>query len=425
MPLTVAVILLIVAQLSLPKRYAFVPMLIACMHLGDREILPELTPVRFMIIVGLFRAMTMKTLIIKPKNTLDKAFYVFSGIALLVSLAPRQDVPSPLMANLGLILNIHGSYLYGRSLLFGNDIIERFSKCMVIIMIPLAIGLAIEKNAGRNVYYPLGSASPTAGMRNGKIRAVGPFQHPILAGTCGAVGIPFGIFLIRRKKKLLGAIGIASSLCATFASASSGPIAAAMATGACAGIWIFRRRITQIQRTVLIAAIAAHIASSRGIWYLMASMDFVGGSTGYHRARLIDSAIVDFGNWWLCGTDYTRHWMFSGVSWSDRHTDITNYYLQFGVIGGVPLMTSFIAIILIAYKFYGKRIRQTSFENSSTNFGIWCVGSSLIAHTVSFLSVGYFDQSYANVFILIALGPALAAIDPSYDTTSDSPNKDT
>ncbi len=404
--LIAATALLAILQFLIPRKWAFTPILIACFHLGDLEIIPNLTPVRIMILCGLIRAGISGTLVFKPTCTLDKAFYVFSTIALLVSAAPRLDIPSPISQNLGLILNVHGTYLYGRSLLVGDKLIERYTIAMILLLLPLAALLTFEQRTRQNIYYHLGARADSSMVRGDRNRALGPFQHAILSGTVGAAALPFALILWRRKK-IHGIVGIGASLAIVVSSASSGPMAAAIVTAAALMVWPARRWLSMIQRIGLVMVFVLHLISTRGIWYLMARMDLAGGSTGYHRAKLIDSAINDFGDWWLFGTDYTRNWMFSGVSWSSRHTDITNYYLQFGVTGGMGLLLAFVAILYYGFKTYGIRLRATNFENSTENFGLWCLGCSLVAHATSFLSVAYFDQSYANLFMLIALGPAI------------------
>ena len=44
-----------------------------------------------------------------------------------------------------------------------------------------------------------------------------------------------------------------------------------------------------------------HFVMNHGIWHLIARIDLVGGSTGYHRFHLIDKAIAHFGERWLVG----------------------------------------------------------------------------------------------------------------------------
>ena len=60
---------------------------------------------------------------------------------------------------------------------------------------------------------------------------------------------------------------------------------------------------------------------------LMARVDVFGGSTGWHRAWLIDTAVKHFSEWWLLGIKN------SGV-WDPLLADVTNQYLVEGFDGG-------------------------------------------------------------------------------------------
>ena len=128
-------------------------------------------------------------------------------------------------------------------------------------------------------------------------------------------------------------------------------------------------------------------------YYLIGRIDLTGSSTGWHRARLIESAFRHLNEWWLGGTDHTRHWMATGVVWSADHTDITNHYLHMGVIGGLPLMILFILVIAQAFRLIGKELRANSAAPGSSQFFLWTVGATLFTHAVTFISVSYFDQS--------------------------------
>jgi hypothetical protein len=166
-------------------------------------------------------------------------------------------------------------------------------------------------------------------------------------------------------------------------------------------------------RTIKIATIAAlvvlHFAMSRPVWHLMASIDLVGGSTGWHRARLIDAGFAYIGDWWLAGTDYTRHWMPTGVSWSQDQTDITNYYLHLGVIGGLPLALTLVAILFKAFGLLGRRMKALRKEHDASEFALWCVGASIAAHAITFISISYFDQMFVLFYFLVGAVPRLVA----------------
>ena len=146
------------------------------------------------------------------------------------------------------------------------------------------------------------------------------------------------------------------------------------------------------------------------VWYLLARVDLVGGSTGWHRAELINTALGHISDWWLIGTDYTRHWMPYGVVWNSDHADLTNDYIQMGVWGGLPLMLLFIAVFCKAFQLLGQAIHTLRQEGDPAEFVLWCVGSCLFAHCMTFLSVSYYDQSRVALWMLIGVVPGLCDV---------------
>jgi hypothetical protein len=166
----------------------------------------------------------------------------------------------------------------------------------------------------------------------------------------------------------------------------------------------------------VLGLITLAVAMKAPVYYLIARIDLTGGSTGWHRAALIESAIRHIDEWWWAGTDYTRHWMPTGVSWSPEHTDITNEYLNMGVIGGLPLMTLFIATLAVAFIFVGRLQQGSNDVPGETRFMVWGFGAALFAHTVSFISVSYFDQSILFVYMtLAAIGSAYSGTVTTWD----------
>lgn len=149
----------------------------------------------------------------------------------------------------------------------------------------------------------------------------------------------------------------------------------------------------------------------------MASIDLVGGSTGWHRARLIDRGFENLNEWWLWGTDYTRHWMASGVSWNPNMVDMTNYYLHLGVIGGLALTLCVIAIIVVSFKMLFRRMYEMRLAGNPMEIVLWCAAASLAAHAISFVSISYFDQMYIYFYILLGAVPGLVNGTPSMLTT--------
>jgi hypothetical protein len=144
-------------------------------------------------------------------------------------------------------------------------------------------------------------------------------------------------------------------------------------------------------------------------YYLLARIDLTGSSTGWHRAELIHTAIKHLDEWYLSGTDYTRHWMPTGVSWNENHTDITNHYLSYAVLGGLPLMGLFIMALWFGFRYVGKALTQSPQADSAQNFRIWCIGAALFTHAATCISVSYFDQSFVFLYMNLAISGSLYA----------------
>jgi hypothetical protein len=398
-----------VAQVSLPRRLAFIPILAAAFHLGNIEIFANLTIFRLLIIIGLIRAASGGHFHFSFSNTIDRLIVFFAVIYILSSLGHNADPQNSLVARIGGCLNVVGTYIYGRSY-FNSSNPGAFKSLLLglpIILVPLALLMALERQTGRNIYFYLGSRTETSLVRENKVRAVGPFRHPILAGTAGASALPLAYYLWLRRRRALGAMGLASGLGIVWACSSSGPMAAVGISFAAILGWRFRSKIPSFLVMGIIGGFAYWIITGRGPWFLMAKMDLAGGSTGRFRSDLIDAAIKNLDEWWLFGTDYTRHWMMSGVSFSENHTDLTNYYIHLGAMGGIGLP---ILLVVILWRSL-KSIYQTLMETGELSGRLlWLFGAVICTHAVSFVSVSYFDQMYVPFYMTLGMVPGLLEV---------------
>jgi hypothetical protein len=175
------------------------------------------------------------------------------------------------------------------------------------------------------------------------------------------------------------------------------------------GLWPWRASVGTIRKLVVAGFICLQLLMQAPVWYLMARIDLAGGSTGWHRAELISAALNHIGEWWLVGTDYTRHWMPYGVAWSQYQIDITNHYLSMGVNGGLLLMFLFIAILLKAFQLLGHAMRSLRESGDPDEFILWCVGATLFADCFAFISVSYFDQTNVGLGFLLGAVPGVCA----------------
>ncbi|MEP4078159.1 hypothetical protein [Haloferula sp.] len=393
-------LILVVAQLALPLRWAFVAILVAACHTPAVQVVGDFSVTRMVIIVGLMRAMSCGRFTWSAKNPLDLLVAIWAFVALISSFAHSSGSQNPLMFRCGLVLDVGGAYLYARAYLTGEGVLQDLVKGLVVVLVPFALLMLVEQFTGKNPYAGVGARLVTSLVREGTTRATGPFGTPILAGTVGGSSLPL-MFILWNENRRMAIVGIVSCISIVLCSGSSGPIATAGIGCMAMFAWRFRESGKLILWGGVIAVIIMQQFRERRVWYLMTLMDFVGGSTGWHRARLIDAAYEHLGEWWFLGTDYTRDWMPYGLPEVPEHCDLTNYYILFGVVGGLPLMLSLVAILWKSIKLLVDRISEVVDYDESQGFFLWCVASVLIAHSITFLSISYFDQIYVFFWMLI------------------------
>lgn len=390
--------------LLLPRRWAPLPLLIGACYITSGQII-EVGPLHFSVIRILIAAGVMRIILRGEQlaggiNGLDRLMAVWALCALISGIF-HNDISGALVLRLGFVYDACGIYYLLRVFCQSLDDIEGLFRLTALLLLPVALEMIYEKFTDHNLFAALGTGWSSPATREGRIRAQGPFAHSILAGTVGAVCLPLMIALWRRHRKE-ALIGSGACLIMIFASASSGPILSFMAALGALFMWHYRRRIRLILWLAVLGYVALDLVMKDPAYYIMARIDLAGGSTGWHRARLIQSAIEHLPEWWLAGTDYTRHWMPTGVSWSPDHTDITNHYLQMGVVGGLPLMLLFIAILTKGFSFIGQTLRQPPDLSSQSPFMVWALGASLFAHATTFIAVSYFDQSFVFLYLTLA-----------------------
>ncbi len=407
-----AVFLLVnaVALMMLPLRWAALPLLVgACyMTLGQGiELGPFSFPViRILIAVGFLRVVFRGERLAGPVNGLDGLMLLWALWALGNSLF-HQDASATLVNRMGLVYNGCGIYFLLRVFCRSIDDIVNVCRIIAILLIPVSVAMLSEQTTGRNVFSALGGVGEFSEIRDGVIRAQGPFAHPILAGSVGATSLPL-MFAMWRTHRMASIAGMGACVSIVYASASSGPILSALFAVAALAMWPFRRRMRQLRWLAVMGYVGLELVMNAPAYFLLARIDLTGSSTSWHRAELIASAIRHLPEWWLGGTDYTRHWMSYGVGWSSNHVDITNYYLTMGVNGGLPLLLLFVACLAKGFSYVGRRAGEGdgSEPDVASRFVIWSLGAALFSHAATFMSVSYFDQSV--VFLYLTLGAVVA-----------------
>jgi hypothetical protein len=392
-------LLLVIAQIAVPRRLVLIPFFVAAFHVPAVLLFePSFSVVRLVLLTLLARALAEKRLGALEWHSVDRWMLAWSCVLVATALLHGSADGNPVITRLGVVFDVGGAYLCARAYIRQPADFERFCSYLPMILVPLAVAMAYEKVTGQNAYEWLGATFSM--VRNGHVRAAGSFDNAILAGTVGAVLFPIVLVALRqyRFRALLGATAcLAIVYCAT----SSGPVATLAFAIAVLLIRRWRNYVGWFLTVGLALLLTLHLMMNDPVWYLLARLDVTGGSVGFHRAELITQALEHLQEWWLWGTDRTRHWIPYGVPWSANHADITNYYIKMGVLGGLPLLLMFLGLVVAAFRLLGKSLRAQRRAQRSNEFMLWCVNSSLASYCVAFLGVAPYDQSLVVLFTIM------------------------
>ena len=156
-----------------------------------------------------------------------------------------------------------------------------------------------------------------------------------------------------------------------------------------------RRSMKTVRYAFVALILALHMVMKAPVWHLLARTDLVGGSTGWHRAHVIDKLIAHTSEWILFGTANLNHWEIYG-------NDICNHYCLEAVRGGGPSLALLIIVLALAFGNIGRAWKRV--EASSSDFLLtWAIGVSIFVHTINFVGVGYFGQNDYLLNISLAM----------------------
>jgi hypothetical protein len=397
---------------ALPRRYAFIPMLIAGCYMSLAQALIisgfHFNIIRILIFLGLIRVFVRKEIFNIKLNPTDKVFVAWL-MASAFMFVIFNDEHINLIGRLGNLYDGLGIYLIVRALIRDLDDVVLNVKMLSIMIIPLAFLFMIEHMTGKNPFSFLGGVPILSEVRDGRIRCQGPFKHSILAGTFGATAVPFfvGLWVYSTHNRALATGAILAATVIIFASASSGPFMAFLAGIIGLICWYFRANMRAIRWGIAIFFVALHIYMKDPVWFVIARISDITGGGGYYRSALFNAAVVHFDEWWLSGTAYTRHWMPSGITANPDMVDIVNHYVAQGVSGGLLALVLFIWLIVKCFKATGWAVRDETRFSFPERFFIWSMGCTVLGHVVSFFSVSYFDQMILFWYFIIGASAVL------------------
>jgi len=398
---------LVMVLLFAPRRWALLAMIAGVFFLTQGHFIDmgglSLTPIRFLEIAGFARVLLRRELSRWRPNVVDGLLLlVYTYSAIVWSLRAHTFGFFQLASAIDPVL----CYFIFRGLLKDLGELRWFLRAFLLLLVPFTALVLVERVTGQSPFVVVGAASEIY-FREGKARCQGTFRHAILMGSVAAsfFALYGGLWLgaWRRKEAMLGAV-----LCAALVvmSNSGGPLTSLLAALLGVAAWKLRGRMSLIRRVVTVLLLFLIVFMKAPIWYLPFKISEVVGGGGFHRGMLMEQAWNDMGRWWLVGMDSqdTARW-FPYVLAAVQGADVTNEFLMFGLRAGLAALVLLIALLTKAFGRLGDTLRQARLSPSMTSAdegALWGLGVALFVHAVSWLGVGYFDQSYVIWILHIA-----------------------
>jgi hypothetical protein len=396
--------------LLLPRKYVLVPVLMTVFltPLGQQINAGGLhfSVMRILILAGWIRMLISKFssedgIFGKRLDWLDLAFLFWAVCrASAVTLLFLQ--PAAAINQFGFLLDVVGGFFLLRYLIRDDEDIQRTISVLAVVAFVVAGGMIIEKIRMVNVFGFLGGVRDIPEIRSGRIRAQGPFQHELLAGTFGATLLPLFFLLWKSgKSRVLAIVGALSATVIVLTSASSTPVLGYGAAIVAICLFPLRNHMRMIRWGIVLGIVALNFVMKAPVWFAIAHIDIVGGSSGYHRAMLVNDFIMHFRDWWLIGTKDNPSWGFD--MW-----DLCNQYVAEGETGGLITFLLFVGMICSGFSRIGIAIKSVEGDRAKQWF-YWLLGAALFSHVVAYFGISYFDQTRVSWFALLAMISAATA----------------
>lgn len=409
-PATVGVLSCVV--LFAPRRWALLAMAFGILYLTMGHAVEvmdlRLYPVRLLTLAAFVRVLARKEWSDNGLLAIDKlviAVYAYQAVAFLLN--GNGSATSGIAPTVDALL----AYFACRGLVRHTEDLTRFLQDFTPLLVVYAALVYLEMSTRQNPFSIVGGIQQEV-IRNGRPRCIGSFGHASLLGTFGASFIPLYIALwMSRTGRLLAVVGILACLGIVLLSNSGGPLSCA-ALGIVAWLlWPQRGRMHWLRRGMVGALLFLAVFMEAPLWYLPAKLSMFSGGDGWHRSYLMELAIRHFGEWWLAGMPVirTRDWFPYVVVTGGA--DLINYYLVFGISGGLGAMVLFITLLTRSFSRIGSammRLRQDRGAARPEEFMLWGLGSVLAVHTFNWFGMVYFDQFYAFFFLQLAAAVSLA-----------------
>lgn len=402
----VAMVVAIVLLFALKRKWAIIPVFAIViftpfgqqLHLGGVHLYVP----RALAAAGIVRLLIAKfakkeRLVAGGINSIDKAFCVWAIARALAFMLLYRD-GGAVTYQIAFLIDAFGGYFLLRYLIRDEQDIILVAKLLAATAAIMACFMIVERFYNLNLFGYAGSFSTTPQFRDGQIRAQGAFGHPILAGSFGATTIPLFFWLFTSKKaRAFGIAGMLGAMIMIYAAASSTPVLALLAGILGLSLWPVRNYMRVLRWGIVTAIIGLAMVMKAPVWFVIAHVDVVSASSGWHRAELVNTFVNHFSQWWLVGTGANDTWGYEMI-------DTSNQFVAEGVTGGLLTLIYFIVIISRGFSRLGRarKLAERS-GNRGRDWFLWCLCADLLAHVFTFWGVSYWDQTRFWWFAFLAI----------------------
>jgi hypothetical protein len=385
----------------IPRKYFLLPLILAgCFVPADQRIIIiglDFTVLRFIMIAGIARILIFRENKPIRWNNFDLLLLTWAICGAFVYVILWMNTRAVINRS-GFLFDSLGLYwVFRQKIRSWSDIrfVTRLFAICAIILLPLVL---YERISGQNPFVIMGRV--VTGIREGHYRCQAAFPHSIMLGVFWVTLIPlFAGFSKTETNKLLYRAGIVSCIIIIFAVSSSTPILVILEVTGLLFLYNFRYYLKDAIYGLSASLLALQIVMSKPVWHLVARIDVVGGSTGWHRYHLINEAVNQFGDWALFGVQSTAYW-----GWGLE--DITNEYILQAVRGGLITLILFVILLIFAVRIiYKYSLYSTSKQHKWLS---WCFCVAILAHCLSFLGVSYFGQIMVVWYMSLAIAGLFA-----------------
>ncbi|HLQ37705.1 MAG TPA: hypothetical protein VK348_07885 [Planctomycetota bacterium] len=410
-----ALLALIVLLWLLPRQWLPLPMilLLSLVPAGQRLLVGgiDFSFIRMLSWMTYVRMFVRKDLRRLELNLLDRLFLVWCGV-LIVQGTLLGGTLTVFINRLGFALDALTIYFFFRTVIQNYDNLILIGRMFAFTSIPVFLFFVFESQTSRNLFHFMGGVPEFTDIRDGRLRCQGAFAHPIIAGCFWAQILPLHILAGLVTHRWLTAItGLAFAIGIILLTASSTPVMA-IVFGVLGFVMYFFRSGMRWYRWMILAwlLILHYILMDKPVYHLLARIDLVGGSTGYHRYNIIDKSIDHFSEWWRFGTMTTAHWGYGCQ-------DITNQFLLEGVNGGLLRLAMFLAMVVTTFVGVSRSMRSPVLSATAKK-AAWILGTAMFMHCLNFIAISYFEQATVIWYMTLAAISSLTLV-PGCDVAPD------